>query len=111
MENAENMILDVLNDPEKLSQVMDIAKNLGFSPPGEEPPAAPEAENLNMGAMLSMLQSMGSQEPQQEALIRALLPYLRPERQKKLQKAMRLAKLSNLAGVALKNYADKPEGR
>ena len=42
-------------------------------------------------------------EQKQQALIRALLPYLRPGRQRRLERAMQVAQLSHLAGAALKS--------
>ncbi len=38
----------------------------------------------------------------------ALKPYLAPERQAKIDEALRIAKLSQLAGLAFKNYGGFP---
>ena len=40
----------------------------------------------------------------QEALLAALKPYLRPERREKLDRAMRIARISQIAGGALKQH-------
>ncbi len=100
MENMEEKIMDVLGDPAKMEQIMSIAKGLGFSPEQEE------QEQPNAGALLSLLQQTG-EDGRQDALFQALMPYLRPGRRKKLQQAMKIAKLSHLAGFALKNYVDE----
>lgn len=108
MENMEEKIMDVLNDPQKLESIMNVAKNLGFSPPGEsaeEQPADPDPQMA--GAIFELLQKANRPDGRQDALISALMPYLRPSRQKKLQRALRVAKLSHLAGFALKNYSDQ----
>lgn len=106
MENMEEKIMDVLGDPEKLSQIMDIAKGLGFSPPTDDAPASAEPEPEMAGTIMGLLQKMNSPNGKQDALMHALMPYLRPSRQKKLQRALQVAKMSQIAGVALKNYSD-----
>ena len=102
MDNLEEKIKEVLSDPEKFDGILSIAKNLGFR--DEEP--AQEAP-IPIAPIMEMLGKANTQNGKQDALIHALLPYLRPERQKKLQRALRLAKLSDLAQFALKNYADQ----
>ena len=106
MENMEQKIIDVLNDPEKMSEILQIAKGLGFTP--EDPPSQPQEEEngLPMGAVFRLMQQANQTDSRQEALVQALLPYLRPERQKKLQRAVHIAKLTHLAGFALRNYSD-----
>ena len=107
MENIESRIMEVLNDPEKLSEIMQIAQNLGFSPAAEEP--GPPDSGALTGSLLQLMSSMQSGGGRQDALFGALMPYLRPERQKKLRRAMQVAKLSHLAGYALKNYSELTE--
>lgn len=107
MENMENKIMEVLGDPEKLSQIMDIAKGLGFSPPEEEPPEQKAPEPEMAGTILGLLQKMNTTNGKQDALLHALMPYLQPSRQKKLQRALQVAKMSQIAGAALKNYSDQ----
>ena len=107
MENMESRIMEVLNDPEKLSEIMQIAQNLGFSPTAEESPS-PDGSALT-GTLLRLMGSMQDTGCRQDALLGALMPYLRPERQKRLRRAMQVAKLSHLAGYALKNYSDLTE--
>ena len=106
MESMEQKIMDVLNDPEKMADIIQLAKGLGISPPEDGPQQASE-EPLSVGTMLQLLQNTGKSDARQEALLQALLPYLRPERQKKLQRALRVAKLTQLAGAALKSYSDQ----
>lgn len=107
MENMEEKIMDVLGDPEKLGQIMDIARGLGFTPPADDAPASAEPEPELAGAIMGLLQKMNSPNGKQDALMHALMPYLRPNRQKKLQRALQVAKMSQIAGVALKNYSDQ----
>lgn len=107
MENMEEKIMDVLGDPEKLSQIMDIAKGLGFSPPADDATAAAEPEPEMTGAIMGLLQKMNAPNGKRDALMHALMPYLQPNRQKKLQRALQVAKMSKIAGAALKNYSEQ----
>lgn len=108
MENMEEKIMDVLSDPQKMEGIMNIVKNLGFSPPSESTEEqTPEPDPQMTGTILNLLQKANAPDGRQDALLHALMPYLRPSRQKKLQQALRVAKLSSLAGFALKNYSDQ----
>ena len=64
MENAEEKIMEILHDPEKMEQVMSIARSLGFPPPEQA-----SAENAETAAVPAM-----SGDERQEALLHALLP-------------------------------------
>lgn len=106
-----------------MSQIMALAQSLGKSDPKEreeaspappsDPPPAPEAEpgeDLLGGIDPQMLdlgmRLLGEYQRQDEkgaALIQALRPFLREERQAKLDKAVRIAKLSRVARVALRS--------
>jgi len=105
MEGMEEKILQVLQDPQQMEQIMGLAKSLGFEPNQEN-----TEHNGDSSAgipIMDLLQQNSTAEPRRDALIHALLPYLKPERQRKLQQAVKLAKLSNLAGYALKNFAEQ----
>ncbi|MBQ7565901.1 MAG: hypothetical protein IJT18_02175 [Oscillospiraceae bacterium] len=91
MDDMEGRIAEILNDPEKLGQVMEIAKGLGFPPPESAQDAAP---NPLAGF---------APDDRQAALLRAIAPYLRPDRQQRLRRALEVAKLSRLARLALQN--------
>jgi len=105
MENLEGRIMEVLQDPSQMEQILNIAKNLGIS--GEPTPNS--AAMPEIGSIMELLQKGSQQEPRRDALLHALLPYLRPDRQRRLEKAMQLAKLSNLAGFALQSLNDPSE--
>ena len=105
MENLESRIMEVLQDPSQMEQILNIAKSLGIS--GESEGSSTLTPDI--GVITNLLQTGNRQEPRRDALLNALLPYLRPERQRRLEKAMRLAKLSNLAGFALQSLNDSQE--
>lgn len=122
MGELEEKLNAILGDSQAMSQIMALAQSLGKSDPkeGEEspappadPPPAPEeepGEDLLGGIDPQMLdlgmRLLGEYQRQDEkgaALIQALRPFLREERQAKLDKAVRIAKLSRVARVALRS--------
>ena len=105
MENLENAILDVLNDPEKMNEIFSIAQSLGLS--GDGGNISPPQEDLQMaGAVMGILQDLQKSDPKQENLLHALLPYLDDARQRKLKRAMQIGRLSRLAGTVLQREND-----
>ncbi len=123
MGELEEKLNAILGDSQAMSQIMALAQSLGKSDPKEreeaspappsDPPPAPEAEpgeDLLGGIDPQMLdlgmRLLGEYQRQDEkgaALIQALRPFLREERQAKLDKAVRIAKLSRVARVALRS--------
>ena len=93
MDDMEEKILGILRDPQQMEQIMAIAGNLGLSPEGDAPSAPLPVTEL--------LQQFGAPDDRQDALMHALAPYLKPQRRKRLERALRLAKLSHIAGFAL----------
>lgn len=106
-EGLEEKLNQILNDPDSMAQILSMAKSFGMQP---EQPSAPTAPPLmDEGMMLSlmqMMQQLQQTDGKQEALLCALKPYLAPHRQEKLDRAMQLARISHLAGFALKNSGD-----
>lgn len=116
-DGLEDKLTALLNDPQSMAQLLSMAQSLGLSPPeatpaGEPPPAPPPVPPpvppMDEGMLRSVMQLM--QEAQhtdarQEALLCALKPFLRPERRAALDRASELARISRLAGAALKGGA------
>ncbi len=101
MEDLEGKIGQILSDPQAMADIFSMVQNMGFAPPSQEPQSAPKSE-----LPLPLLQAMagGLQgNTKEQALFEALRPFLRPERQAKLDKAMKLGQMSKLATAALKN--------
>lgn len=126
MEGLEEKLQNILSDPNSMAQIMSMAQSLGLSPQNEQrPPSQPAGENLGMlqtmmgqqsgdgggkmpdlqflQSMMGVMQQAQRSDGKQEALLCALKPFLRPERREGIDRAMQLAKLSQLAGIALKN--------
>ena len=54
--------------------------------------------------LMRLMQQAQQSDGKQEALICALKPFLAPERREKMDRAMQIARISHLAGFALRNY-------
>lgn len=104
MEGLEEQLGSVLSNPEMMQKIMSLAQSLNTQQKQETPaPAAPVPDiDLSMVQKMAGLARQSSIDNQQQALLRALSPYLSRERIQKLEKAMRAAKMAKLASVALK---------
>ena len=100
MDDLEEKIAQVLNDPNQMAQIMAIAGSLGLKPPEKQTAEPPLSMPPQMAAML---EQAGKMEQRQETLLRALKPFLSPGRQERIDKAMQVARLSHLADYALRN--------
>lgn len=110
MDDLSGLLNQVLSDPKKLEELQSLAQSLGLSPPKQPDvpntsPAAPEAPDL--GRLLAGLG--GSKDNRQEALLTALRPYLRQERQASLDRAVRALRIGSLARLALGALRDGEE--
>lgn len=104
-EGLEDKLNQILNDPDSMAQILSMAKSFGVQPDQPSEPTAPPLmdEGMMMGLMQLMQQAQHT-DGKQEALLQALKPFLKPERQEKLDRAMQLSRISHLAGFALRNY-------
>ena len=89
-----------------MQQLMETAKSLGLQPPETEA-AIPSPEIATR--ITAAVQKASVQDQKQQALIHALLPYLRPAKQRRLERAMQVARLSHLAGFALRSNSAEQE--
>ena len=121
MENMEEKLGAILSNPEMMNTIMSMAKALGqsqapseSSPPAKSEPAPqkpspPPQKNapplgrneLEMISRISALSQQTGLDRQEQALIKALHPYLSQDRLSKLEKAMHAAKMAKFATVAL----------
>ena len=100
MAEMDDKLGAILGNPAMMQQIMSMAQALGQQSP---PPQPEPAEGFNP-AMLQNIMQLSSQtgiDPNQEALLTALNPYLPQPRLQKLQKAMRAAKLARVASTFL----------
>lgn len=110
----------ILSDPQQMEQIGRLAMQLMGPGAAADSPAAPDtpAEQsrpdspgamTGLGGMLGNLMGAGGQS-KSEALLLAMRPYLRPGRQEKLEKALRISRMLHLAGTVMKQYGGESFG-
>lgn len=125
MEGLEDKLGALLANPTLMSQIMAMAQSLGQGgnepqqgpppqqpdPPPPQPPPQPAAQasssipNIDPGMIAQAMQLFGGMQPDshQQALLKALRPYLGQDRLIRLERAMRAAKLAKIATGFLGN--------
>ena len=112
MDDMQSKLNAILGDPQMMQQIMAMAQAMGQqncdpAPQPEPPPQKPEMPAFSAMPDPAMLQHIAGFARQagvdknQQALLRALSPYLSRERIAKLEKAMRAAKIAGIAATAL----------
>ena len=103
MDQMEDKLGAILNNPQLMGQIMSMAQSLGQSAPSAEPVSGPELPNFDpaMLAKLGSLAGQGQVDGNQKALLTALHPYLSRRKVDKLEKAMRAAKMARMASSFL----------
>ena len=97
MDEITSKLNQILNDPGSMQQILDMAAAFGL-PTQELPKTIEQVDPEQMSKVLHTAEARGKK---QQALIHALLPYLRPGRQARLERAMQVAHLTHLASAAL----------
>lgn len=121
MDGMEEKLGAILSNPEMMNTIMSMAKALGQNQSQPEPvqqpkpdaplqkQPAPSAKNpspigrneMEMISRISALSQQTGLDRQEQALLKALGPYLSRDRLGKLEKAMHAAKMARFAAVAL----------
>ncbi len=120
MDEFEEKLNSILSSPEAMGQIMALANSLSAPPQGEQetgeqkagsPSAAPDLSGLFQGMDPAMLQKVmalwgefnrGGDEKTE--LLRAMRPFLREERQAKLDKAMQITRISRVIRAAIAQF-------
>lgn len=127
MDELERALRAVLDDPGQLQELRTAAASLGLTLPAAEPiqnapqtaaapsaraelpaPAAPSGAPGMQELLGGLLRQTGGLGKKQQSLLQALRPFLRRERQEKLDRALQAAQLAAVAGVMLKNRRGAP---
>lgn len=97
MDQMEEKLGTILNNPQLMQQIMTMAQSLGQqNPPKENPPPAPGFDPKLLG-QLSQMARQSNTSNEEQALLQALGPYLQSDRIRKLERAMRAAKMARFA--------------
>ena len=107
MDELENKIGAIMNNPEMMEKIMALAKSMDSSGPEHKPDSQSKGAfpdiDFSMLQKLSGLAGQSSIDKNQKNLLQALGPYLSRQRLGKLERAMRAAKMAGMATTLLPN--------
>lgn len=113
MAEFDEQLNNILSNPNAMSQIMQLAQSLSGGQERPTAPPPPQAKQSSppdllssltggidpklMARLLPLIQEIGSQQDSNaRALLYALRPYLKEERQEKVERALQLARLFHL---------------
>ena len=113
MAEFDEQLNNILSNPNAMSQIMQLAQSLSGGQERPTAPPPPQAKQISppdllssltggidpklMARLLPLIQELGSQQDSNaRALLYALRPYLKEERQEKVERALQLARLFHL---------------
>lgn len=99
-----SMIQSVLSDPAQMEKITRMAQGLMGGEP--DPPKAPEPAPVSEGdtkLLGALARTLGgrSENSRSTALLMAMRPYMKPEKQEKLDRALRLTNMLRIAQAVL----------
>lgn len=106
MDELEEKLNAVLNNPSELEKISKIASAImgGSGDKPEEPPQEPDIDMGKLKQMLSGLRGNGGKKSESRDLLEAMKPFLAEKRRRKIDKAMKLARLASLAEIAVGGF-------
>lgn len=124
MAEFDEKLNQILSDPGAMAQIMQLAQSLGgdaSAPPSPPPTSSKQPSGDNGASLLSSLaggidpamltkllplvrELGGKQDSNARALLYALRPYLKEERQEKVERALQLARLFHLGKTLLAQW-------
>lgn len=103
MAEMEDKLGAILNNPQLMQQIMTMAQSLGQNAPEQHPepskePSSPAASiDPEMIRKIAGITSGAAADSQQKALLNALIPYVASDKLNRLERAMRAAKMAQIA--------------
>ena len=118
MAEFDDKLNSILSNPDAMAQIMQLARSFsGEAPPPSQPsPPPPPPTNINplsalgnldpkvITRLLPLIQELGGQDSNARNLLCALSPYLKPERQAKVDRALQLARLFHVGRQFLSKW-------
>lgn len=121
MAEFDEKLNSILSNPDAMAQIMQLAQSLGggggqeSAPPPPPPPAGGGGDPLSsltggmdpklLTRLLPLIQELGGQrDSNARNLLYALRPYLRSDRQEKIERALQLARLFHLGKKFLSGW-------
>ena len=100
MGDFEDKLASVMNNPEMMEKIMNLAQSMGSTPPPSQPeiPENPLPDmDISMLQKLSGFARQSGIDKNQQSLLQALTPYISQHRVARLERAMRAAKMAGFA--------------
>ena len=115
MAEFDDKLNSILGNPDAMAQIMQLAQSLGGGqesqqpspPPPQAPPAAPPAAgggDLHSSLDRGLHPNIHKQNSNARQLLFALRPYLKEERQEKVERALQLARLFHIGKKVLAEW-------
>jgi len=106
------MLESVLSDPGKMEQVAHIAQGLmngsdaaaPENPKSDAATASPTPMDAGLFSMIGKMLGGREEKSRSTALLMAMRPYMRQEKQEKLDRAMNIARMVHVAGAVMQQY-------
>lgn len=113
MSEFEEKLNHLLNDPEQIGKITQMAKSLMDG--GQASIPAPSAANTTgfsdlgidmdlLAKVGKMMSGSGGESSQQRALLEAMTPYLGQKRQRRMEQALKMAKMAKIAKLAFSEF-------
>jgi len=98
----EDMLGKILSDPAEMGKIADLASQImgGGENAGEK-----RSDGSDLASLLGKLGASGGSSDK-AALVAALGPFLKPERRRKLEKALRISRLAGIAEIAMSGLGE-----
>lgn len=113
MSELEDKLNHLLDDPAAMGRIFEMAQQLSstLSPPADtpQPKSMPTMGDLGLDAqtiarLLPLVQELRTNNTQSSQLLYALRPYLKEEKQGKVERAIKLAHLFHVGKKAVKEW-------
>ena len=109
-----DQITRILNDPDSMNQITELASAFGLEQNATQSIDSPKGLTGELGNIFQNFKEIPcnsndfkEKDAKQQALMQALLPYLKPNRRIKLERALQVATISQLANTALRTELQK----
>ena len=112
------LLESVLRDPEQMNRIAAAAQSLmnadaAVSAPmaaGAPAPVPAPSQESKLLASISGLLGQKSEQSRSAALLNAMRPYMRPEKQEKLDRAMQITRMVRIAGTVMREWGGDRHG-
>ena len=107
MSEMEEKLNQLLDDPDMMGRIIQMAQQISGSANAPPPPSSPDlsgTEAQMITKMLPLLKELQTPNSQATKLLYDLRPYLKEEKQQKIDRAVKLAHLIHIGKKALKDW-------